>query len=101
MVVSKVKKYVCQAAVEARKTLVISSNENPSNYNEAGTDDRFGDFSTRGGKTTTTLCEDRMETRILGISADSDVYQSTLHILILEVVLSVPQPDQNVYIFCY
>ena len=33
--------------------------------------------------------------RRLGISADSDVYQSTLQILILEVVLSVPEPDQN------
>ena len=40
---------------------MIVNNENPSSNNGARTIDRFGDFSTQGG-TTTTLCEDNTTT---------------------------------------
>ena len=63
---SRGKKYICQAAVEATKTLGISD-MNPNPYDEEGEGDRFGDFTARGG-TTTTLCD--VEDRITRYTGD-------------------------------
>ena len=56
----KVKKYVCQAAVEALKTPLAVNNESPSSCNEVGLNDMFGVFQHKGA--TTTLCEDNTTT---------------------------------------